>query len=940
METPGGDEEAKMSFETTFSEISRRLVPQDRIERYRAALLKVVDLSLAGCVFVVPFLLGGRQAAGRLALVVLAVTAAGAWLLRQCLLKQAYWRRSAGHLVLAAAVGLVVLQLVPWPADWLARLSPRTTELLPLWTGSPSQPGTLGTWSQISLAPTSTSSALVIFLAYGLIFWVTVQRIRSLADVERLLHWIALATVAMAAFGIVQYVAGNGKFYWVYEHPYAVTSDSAKGAFTNRNHFAHFLALGLGAVIWWVQQGLKSRPAPARQSFAHRRGGRSLQLGTGLRVIALGIVVFALLLSFSRGGAIAAAIAGMIAATTCWRAGAISGKFAASLAAVALLLAGSLLIFGHQEVSQRLGQLTSGSLEQLDKGQGRRAIWKATLAAAADFRLFGSGAGTFQAVYPIYMEHRDQNVYYTHAESGYLQVLLETGLLGLGLVAAAIAACLAWCLAAIRHARSKPMLVCAGAVAAPLAASAIHGLVDFVWYVPGCMTLVALLAASACRLRQLTRDKQVRRADAVRLAWPVSFALAVLLVGVGTWMIHNRVGPFGAERYWNQYRTLERVAVLEQAELVQPEEEEGPPAETDPQVEAARRRQASVQSEQKMLAELEEVVRWQPDDAQAHVRLAGAYLRLFHHAQENAANRMPLGQIRDAALAAGFTSRQELDDWLARAIGDQWRYLEVSLYHTRRGLALCPLEGEAYLYLGELCFLEGGKTEQKGAYLDQALRVRPHSGTVLFHAGREAWLAGQMERGIDYWKRSFRAGPMYQRQMINWFAGRLPAETLDQEIQFFLDTFEPDLYGLKYMVHRYRQIAPPEKLAPLLTAYARRSIEAAGRAGAQSQSFEAAQHWLDAMAMYVEMGDTEQAARCAWTASQIDPNNFRAHYKLGFLLADAGHFAQAEEHLAWCNRRKPNLIPLKNKLLEVKKHILDPHGLTADPGRVRNGLWR
>ncbi len=39
-------------------------------------LLKVVDGSLAGCIFLVPFLMGGRQALGQLVLVLLAAVAA------------------------------------------------------------------------------------------------------------------------------------------------------------------------------------------------------------------------------------------------------------------------------------------------------------------------------------------------------------------------------------------------------------------------------------------------------------------------------------------------------------------------------------------------------------------------------------------------------------------------------------------------------------------------------------------------------------------------------------------------------------------------------------------------------------------------------------------------------------------------------------------------
>ena len=177
-----------------------------------------------------------------------ATIAAAVWWLRQSLLPRQYWRRSAAHLLLLAAIGLVAMQLAPLPPAWTSELSPKTSEMLTLWgEGGPSG---FGTWQQISLTPAEGRNGLVLLLAYALVFWVTVQRVRSMEDAERLLRWVAYSAVGMGLFGLLQYFTDNGKFFWVYQHPFAVTEDGAKGAFTNRNHFAHFLALGIGPVIW------------------------------------------------------------------------------------------------------------------------------------------------------------------------------------------------------------------------------------------------------------------------------------------------------------------------------------------------------------------------------------------------------------------------------------------------------------------------------------------------------------------------------------------------------------------------------------------------------------------------------------------------------------------------------------------------------------------
>ena len=87
--------------------------------------------------------------------------------------------------------------------------------------------------------------------------------------------------------------------------------------------------------------------------------------------------------------------------------------------------------------------------------------------------------------------------------------------------------------------------------------------------------------------------------------------------------------------------------------------------------------------------------------------LAAGYLRRFQRQQRGSQNPMDLSQIRDAAVASEFPSRAALDQWLARAVGPHRALLDKALYHTGRALQLCPLQGQGYLYLADLCFLQG-----------------------------------------------------------------------------------------------------------------------------------------------------------------------------------------------------------------------------------------
>ena len=263
-------------------------------------LLRLVDAGLLGVIFVAPLFMGGRGDIGRLVYVALVCGTAVCWLVRQCLLADASWRWSGLEWILLAGVLLVVLQLAPLPPGVLRTLSPQIPGLLPLWTTQASPETQLGVWNQLTLSPQATRGGLITFLAHALLFLVLVQRIRDVHDVKRLVRWLALAAIGMAVLGLAQMLFGNGKFLWIYEHPSRDTYRVVKGSFQNQNHFAHFLALGIGPLLWWLHRLWTAAP---KASFGS--GGRSWSQSEILKhalTIGLGLVAFAGLLTFSRGG--------------------------------------------------------------------------------------------------------------------------------------------------------------------------------------------------------------------------------------------------------------------------------------------------------------------------------------------------------------------------------------------------------------------------------------------------------------------------------------------------------------------------------------------------------------------------------------------------------------------------------------------------------------
>ena len=200
---------------------------------------------------------GGRAAAGQLILVFGAALTAGCWLMHQLSSREPNYTWTGSEWLWLAGIAIGASQIIPLPREWMLAVSPQIGKiLLPAGGGNSASLGT-DVWNQLSLAPWESASGLATFVSYSMLFVVVVQRVRTMADVERTMFGVALVAVAMAAFAQVQYLTSNGKFFWFYPHPYMATNIRPTGCFTNRNHLAQFLALGIGPLIWCVLRRLE-----------------------------------------------------------------------------------------------------------------------------------------------------------------------------------------------------------------------------------------------------------------------------------------------------------------------------------------------------------------------------------------------------------------------------------------------------------------------------------------------------------------------------------------------------------------------------------------------------------------------------------------------------------------------------------------------------------
>jgi tetratricopeptide (TPR) repeat protein len=429
------------------------------------------------------------------------------------------------------------------------------------------------------------------------------------------------------------------------------------------------------------------------------------------------------------------------------------------------------------------------------------------------------------------------------------------------------------------------------------------------------MAVVTILAAVALRAFQLSVGKPCSR-PMPRMAAVAAVGLLSLLAA---WMVWGRIGPALAEREW------ERFVIAQSARSAAKEPAN---AKDDNERQAETRHVAAVAAQKERIASLEWAVAWQPDHAEAHLELARCHLGMFDLQQMRAENAMSLPAVRDAAVASRFPTKEALERWLSAAVGPHAEHLKAAVHHARQAVALCPLEAEGYLFLGELCFLDG-RGDAKQAYLDQALKVRPYDGRVLYTAGIEAWLAGDSARWLELTRKACACGVEHQDRVIRELLAHAPPDGIEAMIDLVMSELKPDLSGLRSLHAAADERGTPEQLSRLRKHYAQvASAEAQAQNGPR-----AARLWLEVQRIRRLLDDGEGALVCARNACVCAPDLFDARYGLALSLVELGKGREAEPHLQWCLQRRPDQPSLQKLFKDALEQRLDQSAQADVPKR-------
>jgi hypothetical protein len=368
---------------------------------------------MIGLLFLVGGVLGGGQTSPNFSMFVELIAAFLGAIAIAGLVDGHYPARARGALVLLVLICLVpVLQLIPLPSGYWAALPGRELpgEVLRLADLS-------GIAAPISLVSEQTRLSGLALVVPAAIFIAVLQI--GAEDRDRFMLLIVAFAFISAILGIFQVAAGSGVNLGIYRQ---VHDGYPIGFFANRNHEGDLLLIALPtsaqaiSVSPWNHRAKRSAMIVAALFFS-------------LAVISTQSRTAASLLPIALGGMLAIWI-GDVRDRRVW----------AGLGALLVAGIAGYAILRLTPVGQHLAHRFTTVGDDL-----RPIVWQGSWAAIKSFWPVGSGVGSFVPVYQMF-EDLDSvtDAWVNHAHNDYLEILLETGVVGaILLVAYAVTAGLA-----------------------------------------------------------------------------------------------------------------------------------------------------------------------------------------------------------------------------------------------------------------------------------------------------------------------------------------------------------------------------------------------------------------------------------------------------------------------------------------------------------------
>jgi hypothetical protein len=649
----------------------------------------------------------------------------------------------------------------------------------------------------------------------------------------RELAWVATVVgTALALVAILQSISpGKNEIYWFFE-----SKGSEFGPFLNKNHYPFFANLAIGLSIGLLLERWSACGLSWSMLF---RDSSALWL-----LACLGLQLASLAMSLSRGG-----VSSLIVAFVVCMILRANSTPAAPILFASVFLGGIAVAMmswaGFDILASRLVTLTESDTYRED---GRWNLWSVAVTVFNEFPLFGSGGETYrhwQTIIQFGGTWNSSETFAHRADNEYLDVLCEHGVFAfvalLGFVVSLLVTC-------GRQVRTQGIV--AGAFIALLSVS-VHSFVDFGLRVPASAVFALVIAAlsntaraSSERLKAIHSHQSVSSSMS-RLLWPI-FSIATIVVTL--FFLNNFLRTkqrwAQAERHWHAAYSA-----------------------------------VSQKDADRVVAEIESMVRATPEDVLAHLEYARIALLTSKFATPLVATQLKREMVRHCV---------QLRD-------------------------LCPLVWESPFWISqnvEQLVAADNTVGENVDYLRIAHLLHPSNSTISYLLGAELFdRAIDFDEAMNAWKASLLYSPRYLREILSRALTRFtPTEVLNRVLPANASTLMNAAMMLESLGHGQAKeellLRAAEVIDQSIPTVKRRDLHATYAQAADIQS---------------KLGKLDRAVEFSRLAISNDSMRVAVRFQLVGYLIELGKLEEAKLEL----NRLQSIEPSNARIVQFRKQIFD-----------------
>jgi O-antigen ligase len=341
-----------------------------------------------------------------------------------------------------------------------------------------------------SAYPHDTASLALLYFSYAMLCFLAGQTLLRGSQARKLALVFSLYGAVLAGFSLIYGISSNGKLYWLRQ---PCCGGSVYGPYVNHNHYAGLMEMLV--------------PIPLVLSLTKLASSKTRAAAAAAAAVMVGTVF----LSGSRSGMVAIVVELLILAILVIKQER-GIRTAIGIGVFLIVVVGLLTWVGGGELGKRFATLGPSHLE-LSK-DNRFDINRDGLRIFLKKPVLGWGLGTFPVVYPQFRSFYT-NFTINEAHNDYLQLLVETGLLGFGTMLWFLLTLYTRAIKKLRHWASEISGAVTLACVLGLSGILVHSAFDFNLQIPANAALFYVLCTIAAsepfvqpaRKRRVARSK-------------------------------------------------------------------------------------------------------------------------------------------------------------------------------------------------------------------------------------------------------------------------------------------------------------------------------------------------------------------------------------------------------------------------------------------------